>query len=156
MSDMIIMQGLPGSGKSTFVKKEIINSGDKRYQLVCRDDLRFAFGVKYGEMNYSLEPIIAAISHSMIRAQLNRGLNVVVDETNTSVKNVGELIKIAEEYDADVWIYRMVTPFETCVERRCSDGRFPEDAIKRMNGQLREWDNIFDDRIKGIIEVKGY
>lgn len=150
MATVIIMQGIPGSGKTTVVNK-LLGDGVDRYQLVCRDDFRFALGVRYGEMNYSLEPIITSITHTMIRAFLQRGLNIIIDETNTTIKNIQDIKRISDEYEADIYIYRMVTPLNICIKRRCADGKFPRHVIERMASNMEKMDIDLP-----IVEIEGY
>ena len=53
--ELLVMIGLQGSGKSTYVDKYL----SEKYQVMCMDDIRRAFGDIF---NHRTEPIIRAIS----------------------------------------------------------------------------------------------
>ena len=74
MKTLYLTCGLPGSGKTTYVNAHLAPKG---VQVVCPDNLRLAYGHSfYGP----IEPHIHAQVYLTVRAQMYRGLDVVVDE----------------------------------------------------------------------------
>jgi len=149
MTELIIMVGLPGSGKSTFVDDYIIgkgfNEGVYGYHIISRDDIRLAFG---SDFNHLVEPHIGAIARTMVRAHMIRGLNIVVDETNTNINTVKMWSSIAQEYGYKIRAMVMTTSLEECKRRReTSKGKFPEHVIDRMHEQLETLlvDTVFNE-----------
>lgn len=130
---LIIMIGLPGSGKSTFVNNLVIKNKAFNYQIVCRDDLRLAFGNSFNPL---VEPHIYAIAQTVVRALMIRKMNIVIDETNTTIKMLQLWINIAKEYDYNIRIIVLTTPVEICKLRRTD--KVPEEVIDRMNSQLTD------------------
>lgn len=154
MTELIIMVGLPGSGKSTFVDDYIIGKGFEEgvygYHIVSRDDIRLAFG---SDFNRLVEPFIGAIAKTMVRAYMIRGLNIVVDETNTNIHTIKSWSDLAKEYGYKTRAMVMTTPVKICKERReTSEGKFPEEVIDRMSEQLEALmvDEIFHDAMDRI------
>ena len=138
MTELIIMVGLPGSGKSTFVDDYIIGKGFQEgvygYHIVSRDDIRLAFGSGF---NHLVEPHIGAIARTMVRAYMIRGIDIVVDETNTNISTIKMWTELAQEYGYKIRAMVMTTPLKICKERReTSKGKFPENIIDKMYEQL--------------------
>ena len=75
--ELIVMIGLPGSGKSTYVNQHLSN-----YQVICADDVRLSLGYVFEP---KIEPIVHFICETTIRSYFIRGLPIVVDETNTRI-----------------------------------------------------------------------
>jgi len=124
---MVIMCGLPKSGKSTIVNKEF-----REYQVICGDDIRLALGV---EFDPRLEEFVWGTFNTMVRASLIRGLDVVLDGTHTTKFRRERVIKIGQEYDADIKIYFINAPYEICLERAKKDN-FPLHVLERMKENL--------------------
>jgi len=131
MPELIIMIGVPGSGKSRKVDKLVKK---KSYQVVCRDDVRLSLGTEFEER---LEPFVLAIVKTMVRAHMERGLNIIIDETNTHISVVKVWLNLALKYDYDIQYIVMTTDLDVCKQRRCcKEGKFPEDVIDRMYDQM--------------------
>lgn len=95
MTKMILTRGLPGSGKTTWAKKQ------KYCVRINRDDIR---EMLFEEVLYTKdqEEQVTIIQHGSIRAALKEGHNVVIDDTNLNNKFVRELMKISQELYAEV------------------------------------------------------
>lgn len=112
---IIVMQGLPGSGKTT-VAKEICQ--DTSYVRVCRDDIREMFGVYWVP---SREDLVTEVEKTTIIKALDKGYNVVVDATNFNPKTLNRISDIATHPSfidsVEVEIKFINTPVEECIRR---------------------------------------
>jgi len=124
---MVIMCGLPKSGKSTIVDREL-----REYQVICGDDIRLALGV---EFDPKLEDFVWGTFNTMVRASLIRGLDVVLDGTHTTRFRREKVINLGKEYGADVTIIHVKTPYETCI-KRATESDFPLAVMERMHVSL--------------------
>lgn len=140
---MIVMCGLPRSGKSTYVDGHFSN-----FQIVCADDIRLALGTQFDE---KLENFVWGVHNTMIRAHLERGYNVVIDSTNTTIQTIGRYAKLAREYEYRFIVVVMRTGKETCLARNIGYGSVPDDVIERMNQQLAR---MIDSKFTKIYEVR--
>ena len=95
MGKLILCRGLPGSGKTTWAKKQ------KGYVRINRDDIR---AMLFPVVTYSKdqEEQVTVIQHASIRAAFKAGHSVIIDDTNLNNKFVRQLMKIAQEFDAEV------------------------------------------------------
>ena len=75
--EIVLMVGVAGAGKSTYVNKLLAHT----HQVLCLDDIRLALGDVF---NIRTEPIVRAVTDIVGRAFLERGLSFVVDSTCTS------------------------------------------------------------------------
>jgi len=97
MQEVVFTQGLPGSGKSTWAKKYVLDCPN--YIRVCRDDLRNMRG-KY--MLPEQENLITQMEHGCIRSALQSKFNVIVDATNFKESYMNQAKKLALEINPDI------------------------------------------------------
>lgn len=114
MKKVILMRGLPGSGKSTQAKK-ILAEGKGQYKRVSKDDLRNM--LDDGEWSGKNEKFIIKIRNSIILQAIEDGYFVIVDDTNLNPKHE-EQIKNLVQGKAIVEIIDFTsTDLETCIKR---------------------------------------
>lgn len=124
---LIMMVGLPRSGKSTKAK-------ELAFPVVNPDSIRLAL---HGQPFIGLaEPFVWAIAKTMVRALFLSGHdNVILDATNTSKKR-------RDEWKSKTWKREFVicaTPVDECKMRAVQTGR--EDllpVIDRMSAEYEE------------------
>ena len=78
MQKLIVTQGLPASGKTTWSHNWVKEEPTDRVR-VNRDDIRKMLGPYWIP---SREKLVTDIENGMVRAALKRGFSVVVDATN--------------------------------------------------------------------------
>lgn len=102
---LVLMVGLPRSGKTTWAKKE-------GYPIVNPDSIRYAL---HGQRFQSLaEPFVWAIALVMVRALFFAGHNkVIVDATHNSKKRRDFWIS----NDWDIEFHKLNTSRDVCIER---------------------------------------
>ena len=146
MNKVIILQGLPGSGKSTWAKQFCMETPNSL--ILNKDSLRKMLNC--GEWTAEYEKIVKSIEMSALELILDRCDNttVVVDDTNLRLKTVNNLMQICREHNADVALKDFFhVPLKDCIERD-SKREHPvgSSAIIRMNEDL----NTFKQYVKGL------
>lgn len=128
---VLILQGLPASGKSTVAKNLVMEEGFVR---VNKDDLR---AMMYGDsFSKRSEKAVCSIRDKIINDTLKRGGNVVVDDTNFNHKHIAQITNIARNYKAEVEVRLIDTPVDVCIERNAKREKpIPEVAIYGMYNQ---------------------
>ena len=120
---LIVMCGLPASGKSTY-SQWLEESGV--FKRVCPDLIRKAF---YGDENIQGDgKRVFETAYHDIKEYACLGENVVFDATNINAKRRKELVEEMRPY-FDIIIYYI----DICVQRNMARERqVPQEVIKRM------------------------
>lgn len=93
MKKVIILQGLPASGKSTYAKK-LIEDNPNMYKRVNKDDLRAM--IDNGKWSKDNEKMILAVRDAIILQALEHGKHVIVDDTNLHHKHVDQITELVK------------------------------------------------------------
>jgi predicted kinase len=144
MTNLLITRGLPASGKTTYAKAWVAEDRASRAR-VNRDDLRVM--VDGGEWVAGVtEPRIAAARDAAISALLNRGVDVICDDTNLVQRVARDLARLAARAGAELTVIDLTNvPLETCLlrnGRRSDKEPLPEDRIRDMHARYlmgRPW-----------------
>lgn len=136
MSKLILMVGIPGSGKSTYIKKHA-NEYDT---IVSRDAIRFNL-LKENEPYFSREDEVFKLFIYEIVNSLKMGRTVWVDATHINSKSREKLLRSIEKYTTatSLEVIFVDVPLSVALLQnsfREGRARVPEDAIKRMYEQL--------------------
>lgn len=97
MPKMLVLQGVPASGKSTFAKE--LASRDHSYVIVNRDSIRESRGDYWIPEQ---EDYISAIEEFSIKDAISRGLNVIIDATNLNPKTIEKWKQMATKLNCDI------------------------------------------------------
>lgn len=148
---VIILHGLPGSGKTTFAK-DYINK-NKNFKRISRDDFRDMLD------NYSLsndlEPVISELILNSLSILLKAKYSVIIDNTNLKPKYIREYMKVIKKVDPSIFV--RIHSFEDVdyreiIERDAKRSRsVGEDVIKRMLDSLKS--NSASDLEKILYEI---
>lgn len=128
---LYIMQGAPGSGKST-VGARI--SWKRKKSIYSTDD----YWMEDGEYKFNLAKLGAAHRWNQARVEValaREDWDVVVDNTNITRSAAKPYFDLAEKYGYEVQVVRIDPGLETCLARnaiRSEDRKIPEDVIRRM------------------------
>jgi len=95
MKKVIIMKGLPGSGKSTYARK-LLNEFPNAYKRINRDELRAMFDD--GKVSRGNEKFVKQVRDLLIMKALESGKHVIVDDLNLSPKNENRIQQLVNEY----------------------------------------------------------
>ena len=114
MQKIIMLKGLPASGKSTWAKEKI--NENSNYIRINKDDIRESIT---GKWTSKKEKIVISIRNSLIKTGISLGKNVIIDDTNLNPKHEQSLKTLAQELGVEFEINDsfLKVPVEECVER---------------------------------------
>lgn len=137
MSKLIIMSGIPGSGKSTYAKAAM-EEGDV---YVSRDEIRFSM-VKEDELYFSKEDEVFETFVHTIVINLRDGKTVWADATHLNPKSRLKLLNEIEMYlmPFEIDVLCMKTPLKECIarneNRKGTRAYVPQNIIRKMYNSL--------------------
>ena len=125
--NLIIMCGLPCSGKSTLIKNRLVNLG---YAVVSPDNIRLSLhGQQFCQ---NAEPFVWATAEVMARSLLMSGNNVVIDATNINRQRRKLWINLAKDFGILPTVYFVNNNVNECLRRNGEIGRMESHIITRM------------------------
>lgn len=132
MNTLYYTKGLPASGKTTCARN-MVKEALYRGTFVVRsnrDDVRSMLGVTTGQH----EPTVSDVQDAIIRAGLERGWDVIVDDTNFYKGTEKRFRGLAADNGANVAVIDFTdVPVETCIERdKHREASVGEDVIRSM------------------------
>ena len=130
---VIIMRGVSGSGKSTYIKEHFSDA------VVVSADKYF---MKDGKYNFDATKLGSA--HGQCRARFKAALQagkplVVVDNTNTRAKEFKAYVKIAVEHYYAVRVVRLDVPLEDLYGKNVHG--VPDENVKSMYDRMEPFEN---------------
>ena len=132
----VILCGLPGSGKSTFVKEYCPD-----YVQISRDIIRYELGYvsdpdEKARLTKEQEKEVTEVEYRLIEKCLDKKLNFVVDDTNASEFYRTKLLDFIRRWN-DVYIVgvNFTTPVNVCVKRR--KNQIPAEVIYNMAERMK-------------------
>ena len=141
MKNLIVMVGIPCSGKSTIVSEINKNLG---YDVLSYDNIREEYckrnGIYY-EDSFNIEricKIITKLYHLEREELVSRGADIILDNTNIDSKARWSLDVLFPDYKKKAIFFD--TPLEVCLERnKLRKWKYiPEDIIKNFNVRKEE------------------
>lgn len=132
--EMLLVIGLPGSGKSSYIRHRFGGLG-AGYEIICFDEMRRAFGHAY---HHTTEQLVNAVACTMARVSFMRGHDVVIDESITVPGLAMDLAGVASECGARVRILHICTPVETCRANRVPHV-MPASDFERKLAEWQMW-----------------
>ena len=134
MAKMLILSGIPASGKTTWAREFIQDKSD--WIIVNRDSIRNMFGIYWLP---DREQLVTDSEFAMIDLGFRHGFNVIVDDTNKNPNTIVELQKIASNNNAEIEYREFVIDLDEAI-RRDSERENPggESVIRRFYKQYYE------------------
>lgn len=118
MKKLLILQGPPASGKSTWANEYIkdleAREDQLTYKIVSRDEIRHSFG----EYNMDHEKEVTTIEYEQMEDSMLFGINIIInDATNLNPKTTKKLEALAEQYGYNVEYKTFYIPYKEAVKR---------------------------------------
>lgn len=114
MKTLHLYKGLPGSGKTTAALK-VLAGCPNGFKRVNKDDLRAM--LDGGQWSPKHEKFIIKVRDAIVRAALEEGKHVIVDDTNLAKEHEERLRAIAVEFNAGFEIKFFDVPVDECIRR---------------------------------------
>lgn len=134
---VVIMRSISGGGKSTYIRKNFPDA------VICSAD-HFFSDKKTGE--YKFNPKLLGLAHKTCSSKFQKALRnkeplIVVDNTNTTMREIRPYVMAAKNAGYEVEIVRIDTPVDVAHKRNTHG--VPLEAIQRMSDRMapapEEW-----------------
>lgn len=144
MSKIIVLQGPPANGKTTWAKEFI--KGKTQWIRVNRDEIRLMCGDYWIP---SREHLINIYEELMIRNALTNNYNVIIDAANLNPKTKRKWEDIAKEYNAELEYKEFIIPYHIAIERdKHRDLVVGEDTIRTF--YRKYYSNLLSQKLNEI------
>jgi predicted kinase len=137
--NLIILAGVPGSGKTTYAKALFTEPYANNHIWVSSDHIR---ELEFGSLTAAHTPEVKrennakvfGIFHDRINKHLDDGWNVVADATFLTRSSRNKVKEIADRYQAETHLilFKNVTQAEQRNSKRNADKFVPDEAMSRM------------------------
>ena len=141
MRMFLLLRGLPGSGKSTFIKENNLSD-----YTVSADNLRLILGSNElnidgsYKVNQSVSKTMWKILYNILEYRFKIGAFTILDATNIKTKDIKKASKLAKEYRYRVYCLDFTeVEISSCIKRdalRDKNKQVGEKVIRRMADEL--------------------
>lgn len=142
MKTLYLMQGIPGSGKTTIAK--II--ADREEAIIFSTD---DFWIHHDEtgLHYHFDPTRLGEAHRWNQQRTAKemasldGGNIVIDNTNIKKRDVQPYVTLARIFEYEIVVMRVDVPLATALvrnDRRPVDRKVPAEIIERMHNTMED------------------
>lgn len=150
---LIVTQGLPASGKSTWAKEQVRN-GNGSIVRVNRDDLRSM--IDNSKWSRDREGHIIEIQCFIVMHYLGQNKTVIVDDTNFSKHSISKFKALAEKNTVEFEVKRFDTDLYTCIERNSKrDNPVPDRVIRDMYNKYVRKAPVYEEGNTVICDIDG-
>ena len=113
MNKLIILQGIPASGKSTWAK-QWVEEDPKTRVIVNRNSIRRGLGVYWVQ---SREGLISDLEYEMVKIAMSWGYDICLDSTNLNPTYFQQWIRLAQEQEYEIEYKQFDISLEEALER---------------------------------------
>lgn len=136
MANLYMVCGQPGSGKSYWAE----HCNIPNLTVISRDKIRFSL-LKENESYFNKEDEVYRIFWDTINSELEKGHNVLADQTSLNPKSRKYLLQNIKDYDKAIIIW-VKTPLDIALERnetrKGTKTYVPRDMIRHMYSSFKE------------------
>lgn len=134
-SEVIILVGIPGSGKSTYVDRLV--KGTDKYVVIHPDSIREELTGSVQDQSKNAE--VFKLAFQRMDAALKSGKNVIFDSCAQSRERRKAIIQIGKKYNAEIHAAVFKIPLELAKERNAKRDRVvPNFVLERMFSQWED------------------
>lgn len=133
---VVIMSGISGSGKSTYIKNRF---GNDTLAFICSADHYFLDS--HGNYKFDVSKLSRAhgeclkqFSHYMRNFHRSEGVTIIVDNTNTTTEEIAPYYAFAAAYEAEIEHVTLHCGYEPAAKRNAHG--VPLSACKAMADRL--------------------
>lgn len=129
---LVIMTGLPRTGKSTFVNEFVSLSVKSRripFTVVCSDDVRRVMGVRYDP---ALEEQVQYLTTLMAESVMVRQHNIIIDNVNLTEKSRQKWIRLGDKHGYTYVVCEVPFLPEDVHKKACKEHQYPWSVIEGM------------------------
>jgi predicted kinase len=151
MSNIIILSGLPRSGKTTLVNRVL--EVDESYIKISADNLRYIlYGHRFFEGG---EEFVWGARKVILKMLMQQNKNIIVDECNNGTARRQMLLSLAKLYEYQTTIIHINTDSNTCRDRAIKEndmeiikiidfmsGKFQDPTIEEANNLFTTYGDI--------------
>jgi len=129
MKKLLILQGIPGSGKSHWAK-EFLKTNSTDWVRVNRDDIRSMLGEYWLPKR---EVLVTEIEIQSVKSAFEQGYSVILDSTNLNQKYLKNWIEYCKNNSIEIEYKMFDINLETAIERDKNRNRsVGEEVIKNF------------------------
>ncbi len=153
MTTLILMVGIPGSGKSTYTKTKV----DRRIRVLSSDDIRKELFGSEDDQEHNEE--IFNTLYSRARKLLEDGKDVLIDATNSNKINRKRALSHFDDMNIRRKAIVIETPVNLCIERDKGRKRVVGEKVINEFSASFEFptkDEGFDEIVKVITTENGF
>jgi len=142
MSQVLILKGIPASGKTTYAKQLVAN--DPNWKRVNKDDLRAMIdGGRWSKRN---EHKILLIRNEILSQYLHDGYSVIIDDTNLHPKHENDIRCLISAWQQEGWCHNVeivvkwfpITLEDAIARDKIRPNKVGATVIRRMMKQYEE------------------
>jgi predicted kinase len=138
---LVIVQGLPGSGKTTFTETVLFRYPDT-VRRVSRDHLRrMLFDSPYQPESPDREAMVTAVQAAAVDLLLANGYVAIVDDTNLNRNHLASMVsRIGPIYRSDIRIIDFTgIPVTECIQRDAERPEAERVGADVITGMWNRW-----------------
>jgi putative nucleotidyltransferase with HDIG domain len=125
---VVLMSGLPGSGKDTWIQENLSS-----WKVISLDELRRKMNISPDED----QSIVANKARTIAKEYMRKGESFVWNATNLSHQLRSGIIRFFSSYNASIRIVYLESPWEELLTRnRNRQAKVPETVLYRMRNRL--------------------
>ena len=148
MRKLFLLRGIPGCGKSTFLKQCLYDNPNHAGLVISADDVRLMFSpcvypkddFTHKSINPENDKQVWELIHKLVKERLEKGYTTIVDATHCNVNSIDYYKSFCSENSVDCCVVQFDVDLKTCKERnsqRPKHRRVPDSVLDRMYENMK-------------------